>query len=42
MAKKPAKKADPKPKTDPDAIPGIVDASGNAIRHQSSIHGDPE
>ena len=42
MAKAPKKaaKAPPKPKAEAtDIIPGVVDAAGNAIRQESSIHG---
>lgn len=48
MAKKPAKvaKADPKPRPVEPAlvgVGGIVDASGNAIRHEASVRsGDDE
>jgi hypothetical protein len=40
MAKKPAAKPKAeKPKDDPDAIAGVVDDNGKAIRQESSIHG---
>ena len=43
MAKKPApKKSSPKP-VEPVGVVGIVDASGNAIRHEASVRsGDDE